>query len=393
MSTSSAADSTSVQSLWNSAPRGLEGVVVANTMISKIDGKAGKLIYRGYDISELAGNVPFEAVAFLLWMGHLPNTRELETFRSNISERRKISQEIKEFIETAPHEANPLDVLRTAVSIMGLRPPRRGEEDSILGHGVNLISQFPTILSYYQHIRNDEAVIEPRSDLGHAANYVYMLTGELPSKKHECALDSYFTLLADHGMNASTFSARVTISTLTDIYSAIVAAIGTLKGPLHGGAPSKVWEMLSEIRNEENATPWLTSHLKNKERIMGFGHRVYRTEDPRSKILKKLARENADPKTFALASKVEKEARRLLSAEHPERPLDTNVEFYSSLVLNSVGIPTDMFTPTFACARAFGWVAQIMEQLADNRLYRPASEYIGPLGLSFPKSESLKEKS
>jgi citrate synthase len=390
--TSLAKESASIQSPWSPVPRGLEGVVVANTMISKIDGKAGRLIYRGYDISELAGVIPFEAVAFLLWVGHVPNKQELETFRNNVAQHRQVSDEIKQFVINAPHEANPLDVLRSAVSIMGLRPPpKRNEADStMLKDGINLVSQFPTIIAYFQRARNDEDLIDPRTDLGHAANYVYMLTGEVPTKEHEHALDSYFTLLADHGMNASTFSARVTISTLTDIYSALVAAIGTLKGPLHGGAPSKVWEMLMEIKAEDNATPWLTSHLKNKERIMGFGHRVYRTEDPRSKILKKLARENADPKTFALADKVEHEARRLLSAEHPERPLDTNVEFYSALVLNSVGIPTDMFTPTFASARSFGWIAHIMEQLSDNRLYRPASEYVGPLGLSLPKN---REKS
>jgi citrate synthase len=368
---------------WSPAPKGLEGVVVASTMISKIDGKRGKLIYRGYDIQELAGNVPFEAVAFLLWVGHLPNSLELDTFRKNLAEHRKISREVKLFLEWAPHEAEPLVVLRTAVSIMGLRPPKK---DSILEDGLSLASQFPTILAYYQHLRNDEAVIEPRADLSHAANYLYMITGEVPKKDHERALDVYLTLLADHGMNASTFSTRVTISTLSDIYSAIVSAIGTLKGPLHGGAPSKVWEMLMEIEKPENASSWLRSKIANKERIMGFGHRIYRTEDPRSKILKKLAMEIADRETFELASTVESEARKLLSAEHPERPLDTNVEFYSSLVLNAVGIPTDMFTPTFACARLFGWVAHIMEQLADNKLYRPSSEYVGPLDLSVPKN-------
>jgi citrate synthase len=370
---------------WSPAPKGLEGVVVANTMISKIDGKKGKLIYRGYDIQDLAGKVPFESVAYLLWVGHLPNSLELETFRKNLSEHRSISSDVKLFLESAPPDAEPLSLLRTAVSVMGLNPPKKGK-DSILEDGVNLASQFPTILAYFQHLRNEENLVEPRVDLGHAANYLYMLTGEIPKKEHEYALDSYFTLLADHGMNASTFSARVTISTLTDIYSAIVSAIGTLKGPLHGGAPSKVWEMLEEIGKAENASSWLKSKIQNKERIMGFGHRVYRTEDPRSKILKKLAKEIADPQTFELASVVESEARKLLSAEHPERALDTNVEFYSSLVLNAVGIPSDMFTATFACARVFGWISHIMEQLADNRLYRPDSEYVGPLDLSVPKN-------
>ena len=371
-----------IRSPWSPAPRGLEGVVVANTMISKIDGKAGKLIYRGYDISELAGNVPFEAVAFLLWVGHLPNRQEYETFKANIAEHRRISGRVKEYLETAPHEANPLDVLRGAVDTMALQPPGR---DSMLEDGVNLIAQFPTILSHFQHMRNEEKVIEPRADLGHAANYAYMLTGKVPKERRARALDAYLMLLADHGMNASTFSALVTISTLTDVYSAVISAIGTLKGPLHGGAPSKVWDMLQDIGSAENAGTWLSAKLEKRERIMGFGHRVYRTEDPRSKILKKLAKENADPATYDLASKVEEEARRLLQKEHPERPLDTNVEFYSSLVLNAVGVPTDMFTSTFACARAFGWIAHIMEQLEDNRLFRPSSEYVGPLELSVPK--------
>jgi citrate synthase len=380
--------SENLASPWNPAPKGLEGVVVANTMISKIDGKAGKLIYRGYDVQDLAGKVPFEAVAFLLWVGHLPNSLELDTFKKNLTEHRNISEDVKIFLDSAPHEADPLSILRTAISIMGLRPPRKG---SILEDAVNLVSQFPTIISYYQHMRNEGEPIAPRKDLGHAANYIYMLTGEVPTEKREHALETYLTLLADHGMNASTFSARVTISTLTDIYSAIVAAIGTLKGPLHGGAPSKVWEMLQEIEKPENASPWLKEKLANKERIMGFGHRVYRTEDPRSKILKRLAKEVAYPETFALATTVETEARKLLRAEHPDRPLDTNVEFYSSLVLNAVGIPTDMFTSTFACARAFGWVAHIMEQLADNRLFRPSSEYVGPLDLKVPEVWDTKK--
>jgi citrate synthase len=372
---------------WGPAPKGLEGVVVANTMISKIDGKGGKLIYRGYDIQDLAGSVPFEAVAFLLWVGHLPNSLELDTFAKNLAEHRNISSDVRQFLESAPHDADPLVVLRTAVSIMGLRPPKK---DSILEDAVKLASQFPTIISYYQHLRNNEEIVEPKKDLGQAANYIYMLTGEVPSKEHEHAFDSYLTLLADHGMNASTFSARVTISTLSDVYSAIVSAIGTLKGPLHGGAPSKVWEMLQEIGEAENASPWLRARISNNERIMGFGHRIYRTEDPRSRILKKLAKENANRETFALASRVESEAIKLLQAEHPERPLDTNVEFYSSLVLNAVGIPTDMFTSSFACARVFGWVAHIMEQLADNRIYRPDSEYVGPLDLSVPKKDAKK---
>jgi citrate synthase len=366
------------------APPGLEGVIVNDTMISKIDGNAGKLIYRGYNVEELPGKVPFEAVAYLLWVGHMPNSQELETFESNLKKHRRISPKLLAFLmERVPKNAEPLVVLRTAVSYLGMvTGKQRARDDPDLEHGISLASQFPIILATYERIRKGKDIIAPNSELDHTANYLYMLTGKKPSEEQARALDSYFILLADHGMNASTFSARVTISTLTDLYSAIVAAIGTLKGPLHGGAPSQVWEMLQEIGAKENAEPWLLDRLAKEERIMGFGHRIYRTEDPRSRILKKIASQISDPETFALATTVEEAARRILRERHPERALDTNVEFYSSLVLHAVGIPVDLFTPTFACARFFGWIAQILEQLSNNRLYRPTSEYIGPPSLS-----------
>jgi len=208
-----------------------------------------------------------------------------------------------------------------------------------------------------------------------------MLTGSVPSEQKSRALDSYFTLLADHGLGASTFVARVAASTLTDVYSAVVAAISALKGPLHGGAPIYVWEMLQSIGEPDNAKPWLENHLAKGERIMGFGHRVYRTEDPRSKVLKRIAKEIVDPKLFELATTVETGAKEQLRKEHPERPLDTNVEFYSSLVLHAVGVPPELFTCTFASARSVGWTAHIIEQRQDNRLFRPAAEYRGRLDL------------
>jgi citrate synthase len=268
------------------------------------------------------------------------------------------------------------------VSILGLNA---SDSVSPLESGIGLTAQFPTILAMYQRARKGLKAVLPRGDLGHAANYLYMLTERLPIERHAHALDAYLVLLADHGLNASTFAARVAISTLTDYYSAIISAIGTLKGPLHGGAPSQVWDMLQEIGQASKVTSWLSARLEKGDRIMGFGHRIYRTEDPRSKILKKLAKENAKPDTFLLASTVETEAIKLLQAKHPERPLDTNVEFYSSLVLNAVGIPTDLFTSTFACGRIVGWTAHIIEQLSDNRLIRPSAEYVGPEGLTLEK--------
>lgn len=365
------------------APKGLEGVIVTSTKITKIDGEAGKLIYRGYDITELAGKVSFEAVAHLLWKGRLPDAKELEAFKKKLAENRYVSNKIMAFIGAAPKDADPLTVLRTAVSIMGMQA---NENIPTLESAISLTSQFPTILAMYHNARRGRSVVLPRGDLGHAANYLYMLTGFVPKEKHAHALDAYFTLLADHGLNSSTFAARVATSTLTDVYSAVIAAICTLKGPLHGGAPKQVWDMLQSIGDPVKAVPWITEKLKEGDRIMGFGHRVYRTEDPRSKVLKTLAKENADQKMFALADIVEKEATRLLHAQHPERPLDTNVEFYSSLVLNAVGISPDMFTPTFASARVVGWTAHIMEQLSDNRLIRPSSEYVGPEGLTLSGS-------
>ncbi len=366
------------------APPGLEGVIVADTMISKIDGIGGKLIYRGYNVQDLPGKASFEAVAYLLWTGHMPNEEELLIFKRNLKRHRKISEKLVMFLkEAVPKSAEPFVVLRTAVSYLQMvRSKENPRDDPVLENGTALGAQFPTILAYFHRIRKNKEIVEPNPDLDHAANYLYMLSGKEPSEENAKALDSYLILLADHGMNASTFSARVTISTLTDLYSAIVAAIGTLKGPLHGGAPSQVWEMLESIGEEELVETWLLDRLARNERIMGFGHRIYRTEDPRSKVLKGIASKISDPKTFALANTVEEVARRILQQRHPERPLDTNVEFYSSLVLNAVGIPTDLFTPTFACSRVFGWIAQILEQLENNRIFRPTTEYVGPPNLS-----------
>jgi citrate synthase len=353
-------------------------------MISKIDGGAGRLIYRGYEVQQLPGKLSFEAVAYLLWVGHIPHEEELQTFRNNLARHRKISQKVADLIlNDIPKNADPLVVLRTVVSYSEMLARKANpKDDPILENGITLAAQFPTILAFFDRARKGKDQIEPRTDLSHASNYLYMLNGKEPSAELANALETYFILLADHGMNASTFSARVTISTLTDVYSAIVAAIGTLKGPLHGGAPSQVWDMLQEIGKKQDAEAWLLDRLNNDEKIMGFGHRIYRTEDPRSKVLKSVASKISDPETFELATTVEEVARRLLRERHPNRAIDTNVEFYSSLVLHAVGIPTDLFTPTFACSRVFGWIAQIMEQLSDNRIYRPTTEYLGPPNLS-----------
>lgn len=364
------------------APKGLEGVVVTKTAISKIDGEKGKLIIRGYDVVELASKFSFEEVAYLLWYGSLPSTGELSDFKGKLSSQNRLGPEIVRFIKTTPVDANPLSLLRTVTSLIGMREEKSKSEPA--SSAISLASKFPAILSSFDRSRKGLEIIEPSKDLSYSQNHLYMLTGKNPSKELSDALDSYLILLSDHGLNSSTFSAIVTISTLTDYYSAVTSAIGALKGPLHGGAPSQVWEMFSEIGDKKNARKWLEDRIESGGRIMGFGHRIYRTEDPRSKALKVIAGKIAKPEVFELADYVESTARELLRERHPERTLETNVEFYSSVVLNAVGIPVDMFTPTFACSRLFGWTAHILEQLFDNKLFRPDSEYVGPEDLAIP---------
>lgn len=362
------------------APKGLEGVVVASTELTKIDGQAGRLIYRGYDVTELAGNVSYEAVAHLLWFGQLPNATQLSELKRKFAANRSLPKIVETFLETASGAAEPLSVLQTSVSLLGGLDTAK--KSSTIEASIALTARLPTIIAGYHRLRHDEKPLDARSDLGQAANYLYMLTGKVPKDQHAQALDSYFTLLADHSLGASTFVARVAASTLTDVYSSVVAAISALKGPLHGGAPIYVWEMIQSIGRPERAVAWLRERLEKGERIMGFGHRVYRTEDPRSRVLKRIARQLVDPELFRLAETVENEARQLLRQSHPDRPLDTNVEFYSSLVLHAVGIPPELFTSTFACARTVGWTAHIVEQLRDNRLFRPEAEYTGPSDLT-----------
>jgi len=364
------------------APKGLDGVIVTQTKISKIDGQKGKLLYRGFDATELSSLLSFEEVSYLLWCGKLPSPSEVQTFREKLVLRRFLNAKEIEFIRNVPLTANPLTFLRTVASYIGMLNEKEfGPEQA----AIDLSAKSPTLLAYFDRLRKGYEPVEPRPELSFAENYLRMLTGKKPSEEHVSALNSYLILLSDHGLNSSTFSAIVTISTLTDYYSAIVSAIGMLKGPLHRGAPSQVWEMLSEIDEQSRAGKWLEARINSGGRIMGFGHRIYRTEDPRSKALKIIAKKIASPKIFGLAETVEEEARELLRQKHPERALETNVEFYSSLVLNAVGIPTDMFTSTFACARIVGWTAHVLEQLSDNRLFRPESEYVGLEGLSIVK--------
>ena len=353
---------------------GLEGVLAARTQISDVQGQQGRLIYRGYDIADLAEGLEYEEVAFLLWHGELPNEDELNSLRKQMAEVRSLKPHAEQALRAMPDDANPMDVLRTVVSAQGVES--RLEKPN-LDQAIRYTACFPTILARFHRQRTGQKPVEPRHDLDNAADYLYMLTGEEPDPLKVRALNSYLVLLADHGMNASTFTARVIASTDSDLASCLVGAIGALKGPAHGGAPSLVLDQLEKIGKPENAERWLREALDRKERFMGFGHRVYRTYDPRAKILKKMAEEH-NPTFFALASKVEEVALALLQERHPERPQATNVEFYSAGVLQSVGLPKDLFPCTFAMSRAAGWSAHVLEQTAHNRLIRPASEYVGP---------------
>ncbi|HZU67576.1 MAG TPA: citrate synthase/methylcitrate synthase [Ktedonobacteraceae bacterium] len=358
---------------------GLEGVVAATTALSKVEGTEGRLIYRGYNIHDLARTTSFEEIAYLLWFGQLPNRTQLVDLKVRLLAERSMPADVLQVLRNLPATTEPMDALRTAVSAWGAATIH-GQPS--LEQAIALTARFPVFLAAFHRLRNGLEPLESHPELGYAANYLYLLTGQVPKEEHVKALDAYLVLLADHGMNASTFTARIVASTGSDIVSAIVAAIGALKGPLHGGAPSKVRDMLQAIGTREQAEEWLKNALARGERLMGFGHRIYKTEDPRAEELRELAR-LADPQEFALARHVEELALALLHEQKPGRRLYTNVEYYSAVLLASVGLPGDMFTPTFAASRVAGWTAHILEQVGNNRLIRPESEYVGPMNLRF----------
>jgi citrate synthase len=363
-----------------SAPKGLEGIVVAQTTISHVFGAEGKLVYRGYNINELAGKASYEEVAYLLWNGHLPTQSELDAMNAKMRPMRKLADGGRG-LWALKNGANPMDALRTEVSLLAALAPIAGTATP--DQAMLLTALFPTVVAAFQRLRTGKEPLEPRDDLGHAANYLYMLTGEVPPENHVKSLDTYLVLLADHGMNASTFTARVIASTESDIASAIVGAIGALKGPLHGGAPALVMDMLEQIGTAENVKPWMDNALANHQKLMGFGHRVYKTTDPRAEILREMARQSSTPEFFALAHTAEEYGIAELNRRKPDQRLYTNVEFYSAAVLNSVGLPRDLYPTTFAVSRVAGWSAHVLEQMVGNRLIRPQSEYVGREDLKF----------
>ncbi|HVD00801.1 MAG TPA: citrate/2-methylcitrate synthase, partial [Candidatus Dormibacteraeota bacterium] len=338
---------------------GLEGVLAARTVISMVDGQNGRLVFRGYVIADLAETMSFEEVAYLLWHGELPNSAQLQELDDALTSHRGLNKSAVAALRGLEADSLPMDVLRTVVSAQGVDSHLRKPD---LEQAIAYSAVFPTILAAFHRQRQGKEWIEPREDLGHAANYLYMLTGEVPDDDKVQALNSYLVLLADHGMNASTFTARVIASTESDLASCLVGAIGALKGPAHGGAPSLVMDQLEKIGSPDNAERWGREALERKERFMGFGHRVYRTYDPRARILKAMC-ERLNPTFYALASKWEEVALQLLQERHPERPQATNVEFYSAGVLQSVGLPKDLFPPTFGASRSAGWTAHVLEQV------------------------------
>ena len=353
---------------------GLEGIIAARTEISLVDGANGRLVYRGYVIADLAEEMSFEEVAYLLWNGSLPKRSELDALTKELAGSRALTAPAMAALAALPSDTDPMDVLRSVVSVQGVEHKLQKPTIPLAIHAT---ASFPTILASFHRQTQGLKPVEPRADLGHAANYLYMLNGKEASPEIVQALNTYLVLLADHGMNASTFTARVIASTDSDLASCLVGAIGALKGPAHGGAPSAVMDQLEQIGTADNAERWMREARKQKVRFMGFGHRVYRTYDPRAKILKALC-ERLNPKFYELASKVEETALALLHEEHPERPQATNVEFYSAGVLQAIGLPKEYFPPTFAVSRVAGWSAHVLEQSAHNRLIRPQSEYIGP---------------
>jgi citrate synthase len=361
--------------------RGLEGVIANSTALSDVLGDKGQLIYCGYDINELVGKVTYKEVVYLLWHRKLPNRKELETFIRDLRSQRKLPDLVVDFIKSAPKDANPMDVMRTAISMLGLYDPDIGKEatpEINRQRATSITAKIGVIAAYFHRARNGKSLPPVRDDLTEAEHFLYLMCGEPQSKEASDTLDVAFILHADHGMNASTFSARVTISTLSDFYSAITAAIGTLKGPLHGGANEGVIHMLEEIGKEENVDAYVEKQLAEKKKIMGIGHRVYKTLDPRAPHLRamavKLSEKLGEPKWIRMSE-------RIAEIMKEKKNLNANVDFYSATVYYSLGIPTDLFTPIFAIARCSGWCAQVLEQLEDNRLYRPLSEYVGePVG-------------
>jgi citrate synthase len=375
---------TPVESLAVDVPKGLEGVAVAETEIGDVRGKEGFFHYRQYSGAELAEKRSLEDVWHLMLEGHLPSAEERAAFVEEVRPLREIPGEVKELLPSIARLGArfvPLEALRAAYSLLAsasdFRPFLDVEPSELRHQALRTCAVFPSLTMALYRFHEGKEPVDPHPDLRYAANYLYMLTGEEPPEDHARAVEKYLVATIDHGFNASTFTARVITSTGADLGSAVLGAMGALSGPLHGGAPSRALDMLREIGSKENAEEWLRDAVQSGKRLMGFGHRVYKTDDPRNTLLRGVA-EGLDSERVELAKHVEQRAVAILQELKPGRQLYPNVEFYAGPVLDMVGMPPELFTPTFACSRVIGWTAHILEQAADNRLIRPSAHYRGP---------------
>ena len=358
---------------------GLEGVVAAETALSHVDGQKGELIIAGYAVEEIAPNATFEEATYLLWNGKRPTAAQLAGFTQALAALRTLPSATLKLLETVAQQGKPtMDALRIAAGTLDL--DLDGEDADVAS--LALLARMPTVVASYWRLLHQQAPIAPRRDLSHSANYLYMLTGKEADVAAVRGMETYLNTIIDHGLNASTFAARVIIATQSDITSAIVGAIGALKGPLHGGAPGPALEMVFEIGKAEAAEAYLRAKLERGERLMGFGHRVYKVRDPRAEVLGKAAdamfAEGDRRQLYELAKFVEQKSLALLEEYKPGRNLQTNVEFYTALLLHGLNLETELFTPTFAIGRSAGWIAHCREQMANGRIIRPQSRYVGP---------------
>ena len=372
----------------NTLNRGLEGVTVAETRLSHIDGESGELVIGGFPVEDLAANATYEESLFLLLHDRLPTADELDSFRADLASRRAVGEEVLAVLRRAAEEDKPaMDALRMGAAAANLGTGGTDPEDDAR----RVVAAFPTIVAAYWRYRQGNEPVEPREDLRHAANYLYMLNGVEPDEPAVRGLETYLNTVVDHGLNASTFTARAVVSTESDLVSAATAAVGSLKGPLHGGAPGPVLDMLREVHDHGDPGAYVRETLSAGERLMGFGHRVYRVRDPRAAVLSSAAErfyESADDdEFFETVQRFEDVAVDVLADHKPNRRLETNVEFYTAALLHGVGVPQDLFTPTFAISRVGGWMAHCLEQLEDNRLVRPRSRYVGERGRTWTPVE------
>ncbi|MHB8619297.1 MAG: citrate/2-methylcitrate synthase [Chloroflexota bacterium] len=359
------------------SPAGLEDVVAATSSICDVNGKEGKLLYRGYDIHDLADHASFEEVVYLLWHGELPNTAQLDQLTARLADLRDVPAEVAAILQSFPTTATPMELLRTTAS--ALSPYDEDDLDNSIEANVRkaerLTARMPTITAYIHRIRQGLPLVHPKRDANIASNFLYMLFGEDPDELNAQAMNVALILHADHELNASTFAARVTAATLADMYAAITSAIGALAGPLHGGANEEVMKMLLRIDSEDRVDAEVRSIFERHQKISGFGHRVYRTEDPRATHLRRmsedLGRRAGNLKWFNMSRHIE---RLVMESKH----LNANVDFYSASTYYTMGIPVELFTPIFACSRVAGWTAHVLEQFTNNRLIRPRAEYVGP---------------